>query len=131
MSLALNFNFRFLLKVVRFGFTILSFKILMKRRINHMVYTFELKILPSSLYQYFEWAKLKTQIEQLENPTDYIKLLDHISGNIILIFRHEFLGLSWGVTFLYCTDTVCEGFLIKWRENVDILIPMLQTNPLL
>ena len=47
-------------------------------------------------------------------------------GNILLICRHEILGWSLGVTILYCIDTVCEGFLTKWRENADFLIPMLQ-----
>ena len=47
-------------------------------------------------------------------------------GNILLICRHEILGWSLGVTILYCIYTVCEGFLTKWRENADFLIPMLQ-----
>ena len=49
-----------------------------------------------------------------------------IYGNILLICRHEILGWSLGVTILYCIYTVCEGFLTKWRENADFLIPMLQ-----
>ena len=52
--------------------------------------------------------------------------LSKIDGNILLICRHEILGWSLGVTILYCIYTVCEGFLTKWRENADFLIPMLQ-----
>ena len=64
---------------------------------------------------------------RLDQPDIFLIILNIlISENIILICRHEFLGRSWGVTIRNCTNTVCKGFQIKWRENVDILFPMLQ-----
>ena len=42
-------------------------------------------------------------------------------GNMTLICRHDNLGWSLGVTILYYTAMVYEGFMIQWRESLDFL----------